>query len=152
MLSIRLQRTGRKNLAQFRLVVQESHRTPTSGKVVANLGHYNPHTKASQIDLKKLKFYLKNGAQPTHRVQVLLLSQKVQLPNWVKTPPASQRQTKNPDKLRRHQVAPVATPTKTKQSDPKDSQTPTSNDKPASKTNDDDSPSRQEVPATDKDK
>ena len=132
MLSIRLQRTGRKNLAQFRLVVQESHRTPTSGKVVANLGHYNPHTKISQIDIKKLKFYLKNGAQPTRRVQVLLLNQKVQLPYWVKALPLNQRKTKNPDKLRRHQT--VQTSVKDEESAPKDSQAPTGNNQPDPKT------------------
>ena len=42
MLSIRLQRTGRRKRASFRMVVQDSRRAPTSGKVVANLGHYDP--------------------------------------------------------------------------------------------------------------
>ena len=35
MLAIRMQRTGRKGHAQFRVIVQESRRTPTSGNVVA---------------------------------------------------------------------------------------------------------------------
>ena len=58
MLVIRMQRTGRKGHAQFRVVVQDSRRTPTSGKIVANLGHYNPHSKELVVDKEKAAFYL----------------------------------------------------------------------------------------------
>jgi small subunit ribosomal protein S16 len=68
MLVIRMQRTGRKGHAQFRVVVQDSRRTPTSGKLVASLGSYNPHTKTTTVDKEKAKFYLEHGAQPTERV------------------------------------------------------------------------------------
>ena len=44
MLAIRMQRTGRKGHAMFRVVVQESRLTPTSGRVVAMLGSYDPHS------------------------------------------------------------------------------------------------------------
>ena len=103
MLVIRLQRTGRKGQARFRLVVQESHRAPTSGRVIANLGYYNPHSKDSQIDTEKAKTYLKNGAQPSSRAIRLLKANKIKLPQWVEERPARQRPTKNPTKLRRHQ-------------------------------------------------
>ena len=68
MLSIRFQRTGRRNLAQFRVVVQDSRLSPKSGRVVENLGHYNPHTKEHGVDLKRLSHHLGNGAQPSDRV------------------------------------------------------------------------------------
>ena len=68
MLVIRMQRTGRKGHAQFRVVVQDSRRTPTSGRVVAALGHYNPHTKETSLNKEKATQYLNNGAQPSDRV------------------------------------------------------------------------------------
>ena len=86
MLSMRLQRTGRHGLAQYRLVVQDSRRTPTSGRVVASLGHYDPHTKTHGFDLKTAERYLKDGAQPSERVVKLLLDNGLKLPNWVAKP------------------------------------------------------------------
>jgi small subunit ribosomal protein S16 len=77
MLAIRLQRLGRKGLPVYRLAVQESRRHPSSGRVVAYVGAYNPHTKEVKVDAEKVTFYLKNGAQPTTRVVKLLVSQKV---------------------------------------------------------------------------
>ena len=105
MVSIRLQRTGRRHHAQFRMVVQDKRRTPTSGRVIANLGFYNPHTKKHGLDLKKAAFYLKQGAQPSSRVIKILLDQKVELPQWVKSPKQRSLQIKHPDKLRRNQTA-----------------------------------------------
>ena len=86
MLVIRLQRTGRKGHAQFRIVVQDSRRTPTSGKLVANLGSYNPHTKTIILDKEKAQTYLDNGAQPSNRAVFILKSEGVTLPKWVSLP------------------------------------------------------------------
>ena len=96
MLSIRLQRTGRKGLAHFRLIVQDSHRTPTSGRVVANLGHYNPHTKEHGIDLKLAEKYLSNGAQPSSRVIKLLTDNGLKMPSWVIKPTLKKAAPKKP--------------------------------------------------------
>lgn len=104
MLAIRMQRTGRKGYATYRVIVQEAHRQPTSGKVVANLGSYNPHTKESTLDKEKAATFLKNGAQPSDRVVKLLQAEKVALPEWVKLPAADKQKTiKNTEKLRRNQ-------------------------------------------------
>lgn len=103
MLVIRLQRTGRKGHAQFRVVVQDSRRTPTSGRVVASLGHYNPHTKETVINKEKAQFYLDHGAQPSDRVAGLLKKEGVKLPDWVKLPEQQSREIRNPEKLRRNQ-------------------------------------------------
>ena len=86
MLSMRLQRTGRRGLAQFRLIVQDSRRSPTSGRVVVNLGHYNPHTKEHGFNLELAKQYLSNGTQPSERVAKLLSDNGVKLPTWVAKP------------------------------------------------------------------
>lgn len=100
MLVIRMQRTGRKGHAQFRVVVQDSRRTPQSGKVVASLGYYNPHAKTTDLNKEKAAFYLEHGAQPSERVVRLLASEGVKLPSWVKTAEAKKRDVRNPDKRR----------------------------------------------------
>lgn len=103
MLAIRLQRLGRKAYPVYRVAVQESQRHPSSGRVVAYVGNYNPHTKATQFDAEKVSLYLKNGAQPSPRVVRLLQAEKIALPDWVKSASAKQRTAKNPDKLRKNQ-------------------------------------------------
>ncbi len=105
MLVIRMQRTGRKGHAQFRVVVQDSRRTPTSGKVVALIGSFNPHTKEAKIDKEKAQFYLDHGAQPSDRATRLLKSEGVKLPSWVKLPAEKQRTIRNSDKLRKNRPA-----------------------------------------------
>lgn len=105
MLVIRMQRTGRKGHAQFRVVVQDSRRTPTSGRVVAPLGSYNPHTKATTLDKEKAAFYLEHGAQPSDRVVRLLQAEGVKLPSWVKTAEQKSGKIRQPEKLRRNQPA-----------------------------------------------
>jgi small subunit ribosomal protein S16 len=102
MLAIRMQRTGRKGYPMYRVIVQEAHRQPTSGRVVANLGSYNPHTKETTLNTEKAAAFLKNGAQPSDRVVKLLQAQKVTLPAWVKvTSDKKQKTIKNAEKLRR---------------------------------------------------
>lgn len=104
MLAIRLQRIGRQGYPVYRVAVQEAQRHPSSGRVVAYVGAYNPHTKEVKIDTEKVEFYLKNGAQPTPRVVKLLSEQKVKLPDWVKV--ADGRKTgkiRNAEKLRKNQ-------------------------------------------------
>lgn len=103
MLAIRMQRTGRKGHAMFRVVVQDSRYTPTSGKVVANLGHYDPHTKIVVVDKDKASFYLTNGAQPSDRVARLLKKEGVKLPEWVILSQERQKKTRKPEKLRKDQ-------------------------------------------------
>jgi small subunit ribosomal protein S16 len=100
MLVIRMQRTGRKGHAMFRVVVQDSRRTPTSGKVVARLGSYDPHSKSVILNKEKAAFYIEHGAQPSERVAVLLKAEGVKLPDWVKLAATKERGVRNPDKRR----------------------------------------------------
>lgn len=105
MLVIRMQRTGRKGHAQFRVVVQDSRRTPTSGKVIAALGSYDPHSKVTTLNKDKAAFYLEHGAQPSDRVASLLKREGLKLPSWVKAPTKNDRDLRNPDKLRKNNPA-----------------------------------------------
>src|ERR1700754_1786310 len=104
MLAIRLQRIGRAGYPVYRVAVQESQRHPSSGRVVAYVGSYNPHTKDVNIQKDAVQKFLDNGAQPTPRVVKLLKAEGVKLPKWVKEADASkQKAIKNQDKLRKNQ-------------------------------------------------
>lgn len=83
MLVIRLARTGRAKYPTYRIVAAESARTAT-GKFVAILGHYNPHTKDIVLKRDEIAKHLSNGAQPSNTVVKLLIREKVELPSWVK--------------------------------------------------------------------
>ncbi len=104
MLAIRLQRLGRKGLPVYRLAVQEAQRHPSSGRVVAYVGSYNPHTKEANVQVEIAQKYLDNGAQPSPRVVKLLKEAGVKLPNWVKESASDkQKSIRNAEKLRKNQ-------------------------------------------------
>ncbi|MEO8785351.1 MAG: 30S ribosomal protein S16 [Candidatus Saccharimonadales bacterium] len=111
MLAIRLQRTGRKGHAQFRIVVQDSRRSPTSGRFVFLLGNYDPHSKALNLNKEKAEYYLANGARPSDRVARLLKNEGIKLPSWVQLEVKQSAKIRNPEKLRKNQPAkPVEEP------------------------------------------
>lgn len=103
MLAIRLQRVGRQGYATYRLAVQEAQRHPSSGRVVAYVGSYNPHTKEATVQVELAQKYLENGAQPTPRVTRLLKAAGVKLPSWVKLPEAKTGVIRHAEKLRKNQ-------------------------------------------------
>ena len=124
MLAIRLQRLGRKGYAVYRIAVQESQRHPSSGRVVAYVGSYNPHTKESKVDVEKAELYLKNGAQPTPRVVRILGDNKVTLPDWVKVPSAKESSIKHAEKLRRNRPVEEAAPEAPAEETPAEAEAP----------------------------
>ena len=103
MLAIRMQRNGRTHYPTYRIVVQEAQRHPLSGRIVAEVGNYNPDTKALTLDKKAVEKYLKNGAQPSTRVAFILKKNGVKLPDWVKLAPKKSVKAKHADKLRKNQ-------------------------------------------------
>jgi len=70
---IRLKRTGMKKAPSYRVVVADS-RSPRDGRIIENLGWYNPLVEPSviKIDEEKTLGWLKNGAQPSDSVAQLL--------------------------------------------------------------------------------
>ncbi|WP_296214105.1 30S ribosomal protein S16 [Corynebacterium sp. YSMAA1_1_F7] len=70
---IKLQRLGKIRTPEYRVVVQDS-RTKRSGKVIENLGIYQPTQEPSliQIDSERAQYWLGVGAQPTEPVLALL--------------------------------------------------------------------------------
>lgn len=104
MLAIRLQRVGHTGHAMYRVIVQEAQRQPTSGRVIAFLGTYDPHTKESKINVAEAQKFLDNGAQPTPRLVKLLDGAGVKLPKWVAKPTTDKTKTiKHATKLRKNQ-------------------------------------------------
>src|SRR5579883_562710 len=61
---IRLKRTGMKKAPSYRVVVADA-RSPRDGRIIENIGWYNPRveTSAIHIDEEKALEWLKNGAR-----------------------------------------------------------------------------------------
>jgi small subunit ribosomal protein S16 len=70
---IRLKRVGKKKAPSYRVVVADA-RSPRDGRIIENIGWYNPLVEPSAIHIDEAKAlgWLKNGAQPTESVSSLL--------------------------------------------------------------------------------
>jgi small subunit ribosomal protein S16 len=73
MVKIRLQRQGKKKAPFYHIVVADS-RTSRNGKIIEQLGTYDPMTEPSTIvlDKEKVEKWIKNGAKPTDTVKKLI--------------------------------------------------------------------------------
>jgi small subunit ribosomal protein S16 len=72
---LRLKRLGRSNAAFYRLNAIDS-RSPRDGRVIEELGYYDPRnkdaTKQFSAKLDRCKYWLDNGAIPSETVSSLL--------------------------------------------------------------------------------
>lgn len=66
---IRLKRTGKIREASYRVVVVDS-RKKRDGRVIEEIGFYNPRTNPSTIDInsERARYWISVGAQPTEPV------------------------------------------------------------------------------------
>ena len=73
MVKIRLQREGKKKAPFYHIVVADS-RSPRVGKIIEQIGTYDPMTEPSTIvlDNAKVEQWIKNGAKPTETVKKLI--------------------------------------------------------------------------------
>ncbi len=73
MLIIRLQRTGRKNLATYRIIVAEKANA-AKGKFHEILGHYLPSQKEAvfKVENERVEHWVKHGAIPSDTMARLL--------------------------------------------------------------------------------
>ena len=73
MVKIRLQRFGKKKAPFYHIVVADS-KSPRDGKIIEQLGTYDPMTNPETIVLDKAKVetWIKNGAKPTDTVKSLI--------------------------------------------------------------------------------
>ncbi|MBI2627078.1 MAG: 30S ribosomal protein S16 [Parcubacteria group bacterium] len=76
LLIIRLQRTGKKKQAYFRIVVQE-HSQKTKGKFLESLGNLDPHANKFTVKSDRVKYWISHGAQVSDSVWNRLVDQKL---------------------------------------------------------------------------
>ena len=73
MVKIRLQREGKKKAPFYHIVVADS-RSKRDGKIIEQLGTFDPMTDPSTVvlDKEKVEKWIKNGAKPTETVKRLI--------------------------------------------------------------------------------
>ncbi len=73
MVKIRLQRVGAKKAPFYKIVVADS-RYPRDGRLIEEIGNYDPMKSPAVINLNKEKVdeWIKKGAQPTDSVKSLM--------------------------------------------------------------------------------
>ena len=73
MVKMRLQRVGKKKAPFYHIVVADS-KSPRDGKIIEQIGTYNPMVEPSEIKLdnEKVQKWLANGARPTDTVKALI--------------------------------------------------------------------------------
>ncbi len=92
---VRLTRVGSKKNPIWRVVVADG-RSPRDGRTIETIGHYNPQTQPSriEIDRERLQHWLDRGAQPSNTVKKLIRAENTgyemparEAPTPVATPP-----------------------------------------------------------------
>jgi small subunit ribosomal protein S16 len=75
---IRLTRVGARNNPIWRVVAADK-RSPRDGRFLEVLGHYNPQTDPStiEIDEERVRSWLSRGAQPSNTVKRLLKAKDI---------------------------------------------------------------------------
>jgi len=81
MVTIRLARGGSKKRPFYHLTVADQ-RNPRDGRFIERVGFHNPvargQEEVTRIDMKRVDFWMEQGAQPTERVAGLIkLARKV---------------------------------------------------------------------------
>ena len=77
MLSIRLQRVGRRNKPFYKIIVVEKTSGPKSGKFVEKVGFYDPIQKTRVINGERVKYWISVGAQVSDTLNNFLVSEKI---------------------------------------------------------------------------
>lgn len=76
MLTIRLQRVGRKNDASFRVVVTDHKHPPQTGKFLEVLGNYYVKKGDFKVAEDRVKYWMSQGASVSDNMKNLLIGTK----------------------------------------------------------------------------
>src|SRR3989344_266581 len=76
MLKIRLQRTGKRGQAYFRVVAVEHTKKP-KGEYLELLGNYNPHQKQLTVKRERVEYWMGKGAQISPTINNLMVTHKI---------------------------------------------------------------------------
>jgi len=73
MVKLRLKRMGKKGNPFYRIVAADS-RSPRDGRIIEQVGTYNPLVKENQVtlDTEKVMKWLNNGAKPSDTVRSII--------------------------------------------------------------------------------
>lgn len=76
MLTIRFARVGKRNKAQFKIMLQE-HTIAPGGRHIEVLGSYNPHSKEAVLKEDRIKYWVSKGAQMSDTAANLFMKKGV---------------------------------------------------------------------------
>jgi len=118
MLTIRLQRKGKKNQPFFKIIVTEEKKSSTRGRFVEELGFYNPLTKEKSLNADRAKYWMSVGAKPSDTVYNMLVTDNIvegkKIPKHKKSKKKEEPEAAAPA-IQTPQEAPVKEPTKEEQ-------------------------------------
>lgn len=77
MLTIRLQRRGRRKSASFRVVVVESKKKSQTGNYLEMVGHHDPRLDKTELKAERIQHWLAQGTTVSPTVHNLLVTHKV---------------------------------------------------------------------------
>jgi small subunit ribosomal protein S16 len=112
---LRLKRMGRTNYSFFRLNAVDS-RAPRDGRVIEQLGTYDPRNKdqAKQVNLnvERCKYWLDTGAIPSETVSSLLKKQGLEHKQLRLPKPGKPKAAAPAEGEKKEKAAPAAEPAK----------------------------------------
>lgn len=118
MIVIRLQRVGRRNDPQFRLVVQERQKSAKSGKVIEVLGWHDPVLHKREFKAQRIKHWLSGGALASDTVHNLLVDEKIIAGPKKDVAPPSRKATEGEAASPKKKEEPAAEPKKEEEAAP----------------------------------
>lgn len=77
MIVIRLLRVGRRNQPSFKIVICDKRNSSTGGRIIEQVGFYNPQTKEKVFKKERIGYWLSVGAQPSNTIYNLLIKEKI---------------------------------------------------------------------------
>src|SRR3989344_8554725 len=104
MLTIKLQRVGKKHQPSYRVVVAEK-RSKLAVPPVEDLGSYDPRTKKAVLSAERVTHWMSKGAKPTVTAHNLLVREKI-----VNAPTIAVKMRKKAEEAPAEANAPPASP------------------------------------------
>ena len=78
MVKLRLKRAGKKRKPFYKVVAADA-RSPRDGRVIEEIGTYDPNTSPVKVNFKagRVEYWIKNGAKPTDKVHSLMKNEGI---------------------------------------------------------------------------
>jgi len=78
LVKLRLKRAGKKRKPFYKVVAADA-RSPRDGRVIEEIGTYDPNISPVKVNFKvtRVEYWMKNGAQPTDKVYSLMKNEGI---------------------------------------------------------------------------